>query len=101
MSCREIVFARGTCLVEIRPGAGTLPVDRYQARLWLLGSDGATIRPLVRRDGTRLEVHGPSPALAMSRATVVLERHFGALSEPEHASQIASAVIGAPHVVED
>jgi hypothetical protein len=77
-----------------------MPADRYIARLWLLERDDTTIRPLVFADGRRIEIHGPSTELAMSTATVYLERRFGALGEPEHASVVESAVMGPPLIIE-
>jgi hypothetical protein len=68
--------------------------------LWLLAPGESTIRPLVFADGRRIEIHGSSSALAMNKATVYLERRFGALCEPDHLRQVESAVIGPPLIVE-
>jgi len=101
MTAQQVLFAHGNCLVEVdtRPFYPGQP--KYTAFVSLLEDDGAIVRPLVLRNGRRIEIHAPSAPDALDSAISYLERRFGAVSQPSRRPALASSSFGRPVVVED
>jgi hypothetical protein len=83
VSRQDVVFAGGTCRIEIRQRADAPGLPSFTARLWLVDEAG-TASPLVLDRGAPAEIHGQSEALTLSSAITYLEHRFGALSEYAH-----------------
>jgi hypothetical protein len=99
MSCQQVAFTEGSCLVEIERSQDALE-PKFTAHLSVVEDDGAIVRPLVFGDGRLVEVHATNEPLALASAISYLEHRFGALSEPEHACSLGAATIGRPFVIE-
>jgi hypothetical protein len=99
MTCQLVGFAHGECLVEIDSQSAKKP--GYTAFLSLLEEGGAIVRPLVRLNGRRLEIHAPSEPLALHSAINYLRKRFGAVDQPERECTLASSSFGPPVVVVD
>lgn len=101
MTCQQMGFARGNCLVEIdtRSAAGDRPA--YTAFLSLLEENGAIVRPLVKENGRRIEISASSEPLALHSAINYLETRFGALRSPKRNCALATSSFGPPVVVVD
>jgi hypothetical protein len=96
MSCQQIDFTHGSCLVEIRPEPDAAGPSRFTARVAVLEEDGAIVRPIVSHDGRGVEIRGTDESAALQSAIEYLEDRFGQISEPEHACSLGSATIGQP-----
>jgi hypothetical protein len=101
MTAQQVLFAHGSCLVEVNARPFYPGQPKYTAFVSLLEDDGAIVRPLVLRNGRRIEIHAPSAPDALDSAISYLERRFGAVSEPGRAPDLASSAFGRPVVVED
>jgi hypothetical protein len=83
-SCSEVNFADGRCRIEIANRTEIPDMPLFVARMWLVERDGHASHPLVDADGSAVEVHGQTEALALNTAMSYLERKFGALSGYQH-----------------
>jgi hypothetical protein len=99
MSCQEVSFVNGTCLVRIDPDDGS-PGGAFTAHLSQVDTAGHAERPLVFADGERVIVKGATEAAALRAAVGYLERRFGALCEYEHGCSAGPLSEGPPLVVE-
>jgi len=99
MTCQEVTFVNGTCLVEIEPDTGS-PGEAFTARLSLVDTARHEERPLVFDDGERVVVKGATESAALRAAVGYLERRFGALCEYGHESSTGPLSAGPPLVVE-
>jgi hypothetical protein len=84
MVCQEVVFANAACRIEIEPRPYALNGPNFAALMYVFDDDGAAIRPVMFKDGRRVEVHGASEALALNSAIALLEAKFGAITEYAH-----------------
>lgn len=84
MSCQEVVFAGGTCRLDVIDSTVDPTMPLFRVRMQLIDPDHAAAHDLVLENGGHAEIHAPTEALAISTATTFLERHFGALSEYTH-----------------
>ena len=101
MTCQQVRFVHGECLVEINE-PGNLGRPAYTAFVSLLEEGGAIVRPLVQLNGRRIEIQAPSEPLALDSAINYLEQRFGAVSQPEPgACMLSTATFGPPVVVAD
>jgi hypothetical protein len=100
MSCRQVVFERGSCFIEIVPGPWSPAGENYSARMSVYDRDLGQQRPLVFADGSRVAVRGPSEPLVMQTAISYLEQQFGAQSLPERTCDADSPPPGPPLVIE-
>ena len=101
MTCQQVGFVHGDCLVEIDAQHADPDPHGYTAVLSLLEEGGAIVRPLVRLNGRRIKIHAPSEPLALNSAISYLERRFGAVRIPEHGCALATSSFGPPVVVAD
>ena len=101
MTCQQVRFDHGECLVEINePGNPGRP--DYTAFVSLLEEGGAIVRPLVQLDGHRIKIQAPTEPLALDSAINFLEQRFGAVRAPERgACMLSTATVGRPVVVVD
>ena len=83
MICRDVSFTRARCRIELEARHDPQAFPLYIAHVYVVDDTGGSMRPLGFADGSRLELHGPSVALALSSAMTYLERCFGGLAEPE------------------
>jgi hypothetical protein len=100
MICQEAVFAGAACRIEIVPRPYALNGPSYAALLYVIDG-GDAVRPVLSRDGLRIEVHGSSEALALSSAIALLESRFGAITESVHGctQPVVSPRIAEPYVL--
>ncbi len=101
MTCQQMDFARGNCLVEIDARLAATGRRAYTAFLSLLEENGAIVRPLVKPNGRRIEISASSEPLAMDSAIDYLQGRFGALSSPKRSCALATSSFGPPVVVVD
>jgi hypothetical protein len=83
MTCQEVVFANAVCRIEIEPRPYALNGPSFAALMYVSGDDNA-LRPVLLRDGARVEAHGTTEAIALNSAVTMLEGWFGAITEPAH-----------------
>lgn len=102
MSCQQLAFEGGQCLVEIqsKPGASEPQFTAFMS-IVELEADGAIVRPMVSEDGHRVRIHAPSEALALDSALTYLESRFGAARHRDDApaAALGTATVGWPFVV--
>ena len=84
MVCQEVVFANAACRIEIEPRPYALNGPTFAAFLYVFNGDGTAIRPVMFKDGRRVEVHGGSETLALNSAIALLEARFGPVTEYAH-----------------
>jgi hypothetical protein len=84
MVCQEVVFSNAACRIEVEPRPYALHGPTYAAQLYVIDEAAQALRPLAFKDGTRVEVHGSSEALALSSAIALLESRFGGYAENAH-----------------
>ena len=99
MTCQQMVFAWGDCLVEIDQRFAESGRQAYTAYLSLLEENGAIVRPLVNLNGRRIEISAPSEPLALNSAIAYLRTRFGALNAPKSKCALATSSFGPPVVV--
>jgi hypothetical protein len=101
-TCQEVVFAGGTCRLDISDETRDPDMPAYAVQMRLMDPDRATSHDLVLRDGSRAEVHGQSEAIALSSAIAFLEQRLGALSEYAHGCLDATdkTIAGDPIVID-
>lgn len=101
MTCQQMVFARGNCLVEIDTRFADSGRQAYTAYLSLLEENGAIVRPLVNLNGRRIEISASSEPLALNSAIAYLKTRFGSLNVPKGRCALATSSFGPPIVVVD
>ena len=101
MTCQQVKFLHGECLVEVDAREAAQGRPEYTAFLSLLEEGGAIVRPLVQLNGRRIEIHANSEPLAMNSAISYLQRRFGAVSQPRRGCALAASSFGPPVVVAD
>ena len=101
MTCQQMEFARGNCLVEIDTRSANGGYPAYTAYLSLLEEDGAIVRPLIMPNGRRIEISATSEPLAMDSAINYLKSRFGAPSARKRKCALATSSFGPPVVVID
>lgn len=99
MTCQQVVFAQGNCLVEIEPQLSDPSGPRYVARMSVVEDAGAIVRPLVSRDGRRVKIFASSESTAAREAVAYLASRFGQVSRSEQACGLGAASIGRPFVM--
>ena len=99
MTCQQVKFRHGECLVEVDERATNEARPAYTAFVSLLEENGAIVRPLVQLNGRRIEIHAPSEPLAINSAISFLQRRFGDVSQPQRGCALASSSFGPPVVV--
>ena len=101
MTCQQMVFANGNCLVEIDTRSAESGRPAYTAYLSLLEENGAIVRPLVNLHGRRIEISASSEPLALNSAIAYLKTRFGSMSSPKNRCALATSSFGPPVVVVD
>ena len=101
MTCQQVKFLHGECLVEVATRGSVQGQPDYTAFVSLLEEGGAIVRPLVQLNGRRIEIHANSEPSALSSAISYLQRRFGAVSQPRRGCALASSSFGPPVVVAD
>jgi hypothetical protein len=101
MTCQQVRFLHGECLVEVDARDAAQGRPEYTAFVSLLEDGGAIVRPLVQLNGRRIEIRASSEPLAMTSAISYLQRRFGAISQPRRGCALATSSFGPPVVVAD
>ena len=83
MTCQEVVFANAACRIEIEPRPYAVSGPNFAALMYVIDGD-SVLRPVLFRDGSRVEIHAATAALALNSAITMLEERFGAITEPAH-----------------
>lgn len=84
MVCQEVVFANAACRIEVEPRPYALNGPLFAALMYVIDGGGTARRPVMFKDGRRVEVHGETEALALNSAIALLEARFGAITEYAH-----------------
>ena len=101
MTCQQLRFLHGECLVEVDTRNAAQGRREYSAFVSLLEDGGAIVRPLVQLNGRRIEIRASSEPLTMNSAISYLQRRFGAISQPRRGCALATSSFGPPVVVAD
>ena len=101
MTCQQVRFLHGECLVEVDARNAAQGRHEYTAFVSLLEDGGAIVRPLVQLNGRRIEIRASSEPLAMNSAISYLQSRFGAISQPRRGCALAASSFGPPVVVAD
>ena len=71
--------------LEYRAGSpAPAAVHKTDAELMYVIDGDSVLRPVLFRDGSRVEIHAATAALALNSAITMLEERFGAITEPAH-----------------
>jgi hypothetical protein len=84
MVCQEVVFSHAACRIEVEPRPYALNGPLFAALMYVIDAGGAARRPVMFKDGRRVEVHGKTEVLALNSAIALLEARFGAITEYAH-----------------
>ena len=82
MTCQKVVFAKAACRIEIEPRPYAVTGPNYAALMYVI--DGESVLRPVFSDGSRVEIHATTEALALNSAITMLEGRFGAITEAAH-----------------
>jgi hypothetical protein len=96
MSCRQVGFALGTCVVEINPEIGDPLLPVYTVSMSYVENDGAVLRPVVSENGGRVRIRAGSEPLALTSAIGYLRARFGTLTDAGHPCSMGDAAVGRP-----
>ena len=83
MTCQEVAFENAECRIELVPRPYAVNGPNFAALMYVIDGD-SVLRPVLFRDGSRVEIHARTEALALNSAIAMLEGRFGAITEPAH-----------------
>lgn len=96
MSCQQVGFVLGTCVVEISPEPGNPLLPVYTASMSYVEKDGAVLRPVVAENGRRVRIRADSEPLALTSAIGYLRARLGTLTDAGHPCSLGDAAVGPP-----